>query len=389
MTALSIVSYNSQSLGAGRVEYISELVTKHDFTFLQEHWLLNAQIPSIESKIPNVSVHGVSGMPDAELLHGRPYGGCAILWKKSLSCKVSPVLNSSCKRYCAVKVELDDHVLLLVNVYMPCDSGTHSDAREYADVLESISGTCLDNNIMEIIIGGDFNTDFSRLLSLNTRNLSAFMTRESLQCSPEMVSKGFTHTFESKIDGSRSVLDHFLITGNLSDSIVKYYVVHEGHNLSDHSALVMALNISVEHCSQTQNDNDSVQRPQWHLATPENLAAYKNRLNQLVGEIIIPNDCVQCEDFFCERHGDDLNAFYTDMNTFLKPEASLKKHPSLTGMNMYRTVKNVHCFGIVFGSVAILLDMGFWQTLDALPEPSIMLLCSTLSVKMKFVKPTN
>ena len=44
---------------------------------------------------------GVSGMDDSVLLSGRPYGGCSILYRKSLSSSVAPLYTHS-NRFCAV-----------------------------------------------------------------------------------------------------------------------------------------------------------------------------------------------------------------------------------------------------------------------------------------------
>jgi exonuclease III len=44
-------------------------------------------------------------------------------------------------------------------------------------------------------------------------------------------------TFESKISDSRSTIDYFLVSENLSELITNYAVKHSCDNLSDHSIL--------------------------------------------------------------------------------------------------------------------------------------------------------
>ena len=46
---------------------------------------------------------GVSGTDDTVLLSGRPYGGCAILYRKSLSSSIIPLCTNS-NRLCAVRL---------------------------------------------------------------------------------------------------------------------------------------------------------------------------------------------------------------------------------------------------------------------------------------------
>ncbi len=38
MGLLSFVTYNSTGFGPGKPEYVSDLLDKYDFVFLQEHW---------------------------------------------------------------------------------------------------------------------------------------------------------------------------------------------------------------------------------------------------------------------------------------------------------------------------------------------------------------
>lgn len=116
---LSLVSYNSNGFGAGKPEYVKHLLSKHDFVLIQEHWLQEGQFDVLN--IQSSCVHAVSGMDTSDLLHGRGYGGLAILWGKNLSCPVSPIVTLS-RRLCAVKISLDSLTLLLFNVYMPCDT---------------------------------------------------------------------------------------------------------------------------------------------------------------------------------------------------------------------------------------------------------------------------
>jgi len=63
----------------------------------------------------NVSYAGVSGFDNSVMLKGRPYGGCAILWKSTILANVVPLYVYS-RRICAVRVCSSNWELLLVNV---------------------------------------------------------------------------------------------------------------------------------------------------------------------------------------------------------------------------------------------------------------------------------
>ena len=95
MAPLAIASYNSNGYAADRLAYMDKLMLTSDVLLVQEHWLMNSRISSLESSLHNVHVHGVSSMPDNEIITGRPYGGTAIIWNKELKCKITPISLST------------------------------------------------------------------------------------------------------------------------------------------------------------------------------------------------------------------------------------------------------------------------------------------------------
>ena len=82
MTSLKLASYNCNGHSPDRLRYVQSLIEKHDFVLVQEHWLLQDQLNTFQQHIDNIQIHGISGMVESELLRGRPYGGCDIIWKK-------------------------------------------------------------------------------------------------------------------------------------------------------------------------------------------------------------------------------------------------------------------------------------------------------------------
>ena len=90
---LNFTSYYSHGYGPGRFEYIQYLCDNFDFVFVQEHWLLNKQLDLFDKKLNGIKSHCISSMDDSLLIHGRPYGGCAIIWKDSLNINVTPIIS--------------------------------------------------------------------------------------------------------------------------------------------------------------------------------------------------------------------------------------------------------------------------------------------------------
>ena len=117
---LSICTYNMQGFNDMKCDYIQKCSDNHDIIMIQEHWLYESQSHVFEDNFPNITSLCVSGMDDSCLSAGRRYGGCAILWKSSLSCSFEPVMLTN-KRLCAVQIKLQDVTILLCCIYMPCN----------------------------------------------------------------------------------------------------------------------------------------------------------------------------------------------------------------------------------------------------------------------------
>lgn len=84
MDSLSkIVSYNCKSLKRS-IEGVRELCQSADVLALQETWLLPHDLPLLNTVDDSFGCTGTSAVDtSAGLLSGRPYGGVALLWRKS------------------------------------------------------------------------------------------------------------------------------------------------------------------------------------------------------------------------------------------------------------------------------------------------------------------
>ena len=91
MAELRIATYNSHGLGVGRLDLIKYLCECNDIVLIQEHWLFNSEMHKFHDNITDITCYGSSGMNDNELLVGRPYGGTAILLRKSLNYEIMPL----------------------------------------------------------------------------------------------------------------------------------------------------------------------------------------------------------------------------------------------------------------------------------------------------------
>ena len=122
---LAVASYNCRGFNSVKCSYVRTLLTKVSVLFLQEHWLSDAQLSVLGDVDDNFLYAGVSGFDNSDILRGRPFGGCAILWRSDLRMKVS-ILDTASKRVCAVRMVSGSCRLLFVNVYMPFEADDSS-----------------------------------------------------------------------------------------------------------------------------------------------------------------------------------------------------------------------------------------------------------------------
>ena len=79
-----------------------------------------------------------------------------------------------------------------------------------------------------VIVGGDLNTDLSRIQSLHTASLQNFCKNEQLH---NFIRADFS--YKSDMSLCKSAIYHFLVSENLLSQGSDYYCTHDADNLSD------------------------------------------------------------------------------------------------------------------------------------------------------------
>ena len=176
-----ITTYNCCGFNSIKASYIKHLLQDSDVIFLQEIWLIDQHRFRLNDAFPDCNVFSRSGVENLSIAQGRPYGGCAIVLKKSLTCKLTPIETISNRIVC-VLMELSDVSILLISIYMPCDSNHLIDV-EYDEILCEIQALHIKHTCTYVMFGGDLNTDLSRYASMHTRSLLRFCTEEGVVCS--------------------------------------------------------------------------------------------------------------------------------------------------------------------------------------------------------------
>ena len=278
-----LMSYNCRGLNDLKKHYVKTLLKDCDILFIQEHWLSTGSIKAMHSEFPDHNVFAKTGMTENTLLAGRPYGGTAIIIRKTLSC-TSVLLQCDSKRICPVMSDFTEFKILFLSLYMPCDSANTIDDFNYK--LSTVQALAAIHKPDYIICGGDMNTDLSRLNSLHTECLLHFCNIDNLVC-VDTVSCSIEYTYTSDVTNSVSTIDHFIISKSLCDRINKYTTIDDLDNMSDHLPLCLSIDLPV--CDIHFNDTRHFQsKPKWNSASSNMLLDYKAQLDILLNKAANP-----------------------------------------------------------------------------------------------------
>ena len=141
-----------------------------------------------------------------------------------------------------------------------------------------------------IVIGVDFNTSFARSTESRTIQLKDYLLHENFKCCIEHVLSEIDYIYESKINNERSLIDHICVSENIFNAINGYTVLHHSHNLSDHSAVILSLDIDVDYVTMQNEviDDDLNNCVDWSKATPEQINEYSDYLNNQLAGVSCP-----------------------------------------------------------------------------------------------------
>ena len=141
----------------------------------------------------------------------------------------------------------DSIEFVLFNTYMSCDKGyANHDLFEYIDVLNEVSDICNKTASQYFVLGVDFNTNLTRDTP-QTRALHSFLNNEKFFLCINAESSNTPYTYCSKSNGCKSTIDHFIVTQNLCESVVKYESVFMNSDFSDHVPLCLEIQIDVSY----------------------------------------------------------------------------------------------------------------------------------------------
>ena len=120
---LIVCSLNCEGINRSK-DFINNFLTDNacDILCLQETWTIDSNINILGNIHNDFLFTGISGVDHTvAILQGRPKGGVALLYRKSLSCYIKHIKISH-RRTCAISITIDNVSCIIMSVYMPCDT---------------------------------------------------------------------------------------------------------------------------------------------------------------------------------------------------------------------------------------------------------------------------
>lgn len=111
-----LASFNCKSVKRS-IEHIRSLCKTSHIIALQETWLLPFELSFLSTIDDSFGSTGSSAVDiSTGMLKGRPYGGVALLWNKSVFNCVS-IVPCDNPRIAAIKIVLSDKPVLIISIY--------------------------------------------------------------------------------------------------------------------------------------------------------------------------------------------------------------------------------------------------------------------------------
>ena len=245
-------------------------------------------------------------MNNSDLLLGRPYGGCSILYRKFLSSFFIVPLDSCSDRFCGVKFcDSSGLSFLLVSIYMPSVS-TPSSNSNYLNVLGELEGFVISQCCDVNIIVGDFNVDFDRG-GAQEELLNDFAAELDLLACDSSFRESVMYTYERDDGTARSWIDHILCSRTFSSLISDVYTLRSDCILSDHYPLCFSLKANCPSIPITSFTYSKPLRTNWSNVSHSDIEKYNAMVSQRISSL--PPEVFNCSHPHCTIHQDVLDSY--------------------------------------------------------------------------------
>jgi len=250
---LDIACLNSCGIKNNKI-FINELCKESDILCLQE--LLHGQAKILSKHIDTQDKQIIQRCGTKGSVKGRYSGGLAFIVNKNINVTKSEFRNNNIGIIYINK-------LAVINVYLPYYCGKNSsNTFKFEEDINWLKTKIrkIKNEKKEIIICGDFNTDFSRQ-NIYSKLLTTLIIEMNLIPIDIIKEQLYEHTYEKKYKTMviRSWIDHVLINSENEFKVKYLKILRGGSNTSDHYVLKIKYELklsieerTIENCTSTK-----------------------------------------------------------------------------------------------------------------------------------------
>ena len=302
---IKIISYNSTGLSPLTVQFIRDMINDEqpDIMLIQETFTLPSTTHKVDSIHKDYLVHVVNGTDESrEILQGRPSGGVAILWKRSLAHCIQRIKPLSVhKRICAVRITTCDGDVVICNTYMPNDNYNESCVTDNFNIVcDQIELLFMNENPRYFILAGDLNMDFRRT-NAHSRCVEALMMRLRVIDSWTLPNVIPQETYFGPNNSCATRLDYIMCSNSMRHGVSEFGVVKRDSNMSNHTPVKITVKMDLGQCERGGTEslsNMDSPRVAWCKVKDNHIQQYQTKLDEYLKQSIIPSAAF-CQDLQC------------------------------------------------------------------------------------------
>ena len=341
--SIKVVSYNCRGL-LSSMRDVQMLCKQYHIIVLQETWVAKQNLSFLSTVSETHHAFGISSVDyETGLFVGRPYGGTAILWDRSLP--ASPWFNDD-NSIIGLKLKVNKTTIGIVNVYLPYCSSANVD--DYLMYLSKVNSMCESVGDCNLCVVGDFNASDTNMFG---KLLNSFCAEYSYLISDKLLLPADTFTYVSDCHGSTTWIDHCLSSASFHQAIQNMTVLQD-IIISDHRPLAFDISCANLPIIEIKSDIKLSNKVIWGQVTSDQKYAYSLMCKKLFSEINLPTSVINCEDPLCQsdQHLSSIESFYSNLISAIQRASDMtlissralrrKKITAVPGWNKH--VKKAH-----------------------------------------------
>ncbi len=273
---LNIMSINCKNIKSNGL-FINEMLLSPDIVFLQEHWLNNKEIDKMEKFIncKERDTHFKSAMNIEQYDRGRPYGSIGWIMRKNIIYKEIIFISDN------ISVLKIDNQMNKIGVYLNCNQNNTESFNNHLHDVEQLAGILKTISNENVLIIGDFNSDFKRKSKFD-KILQQFVKTNNLVIATNINKDISSHITYFGANNGVSSIDHILLNQNAAQNLKTEMRIEEhALNTSDHLSIHYELCIPGEKRSKKKSNKQTKEThllPQINWMDNKDVDIYRNEL---------------------------------------------------------------------------------------------------------------